>query len=66
VTLRYTLSTTGSESTRVERVVTLGIPWWLRPLQPVLVRMFRAESRRTLGALKAYAEVRSRRRATYE
>jgi uncharacterized protein YndB with AHSA1/START domain len=56
VTLRYNLSTTGLDSTRVERVVTLGIPWWLKPLQPVLVRMFRAESKRTLGALKAYAE----------
>jgi Polyketide cyclase / dehydrase and lipid transport len=56
VTLRYTLTTSGSASTRVVRVVTLGIPWWLKPLQPVLVRMFTAESRRTLCALKAYTE----------
>lgn len=55
VTLRYTL-TPGAGSTRVTRVVTLGIPWSLRLVQPVLVRAFRAESRRTLFALKAYAD----------
>lgn len=55
VTLRYTL-TTGTGSTHVRRVVTLGIPWSLKLFQPVLVRAFRAESRRTLLALKAYAD----------
>lgn len=55
VTLRYRL-TPGAESTRVTRVVTLGIPWSLRLVQPVLVRAFRIESRRTLLALKAYAD----------
>jgi uncharacterized protein YndB with AHSA1/START domain len=56
VTLRYTLVPAGPGSTHVERVVTLGIPPSLRLLQPVLVRAFRAESSRTLLALKAYVE----------
>ena len=55
-TLRYTLAPTGSESSHVERVVTLGIPRSLKLLQPVLVRTFRRESGRTLLALKAYTE----------
>lgn len=55
-TLRYTLAATGSESTHVKRVVTLVIPGSLRLLQPLLVRTYRRESRRTLLALKAYAE----------
>ena len=38
------------------RVVTLTIPPSLRLVQPVLVRAFRAESARTLKALKAYAD----------
>ena len=42
--------------TRVARVVTLTIPPSLRLVQPVLVRAFRAESARTLMALKAYAD----------
>jgi uncharacterized protein YndB with AHSA1/START domain len=54
VTLRYTL-TPNAGSTRVSRVVTLGIPWSLL-LQPILVREFRRESGRTLLALKAYAD----------
>lgn len=58
-TVRYTLIPTGSESTHVERVVTLGIPWSLKLLQPLLVRAFRGESERTLRALKAYAETSS-------
>jgi len=55
VTLRYTL-TPGAETTRVKRAVTLGIPWSLRLVQPLLVRAFRVESARTLLALKAYAD----------
>jgi len=55
VTLRYTL-TPNAGSTHVSRVVTLGIPWSLRLLQPILVRQFRSESGRTLLALKAYAD----------
>jgi uncharacterized protein YndB with AHSA1/START domain len=55
VILRYTL-TPGDGVTQVRRVVTLGIPWSLKLAQPVLVRAFRAESSRTLLALKAYAD----------
>jgi hypothetical protein len=53
--MRYTL-TPGTGSTHVSRVVTLGIPWSLRLIQPVLIRQFRTESTRTLLALKAYAD----------
>ena len=55
VTLRYTL-TPNAGSTHVSRVVTLGIPWSLRLLRPILVREFRSESGRALLALKAYAD----------
>jgi hypothetical protein len=40
----------------VRRVVTLEIPRSLKLLKPVLVRAFTHESRRTLLALKAYAD----------
>ena len=43
-------------ATHVSRVVTLGIPWSLRLLQPILVREFRTESGRTLLALKVHAD----------
>ena len=55
VLMRYTL-TPVEGGTRVRRVVTLGIPWSLKLVQPVLIRAFRTESSRTLRALKAYAE----------
>ena len=55
VTMRYTL-TPAAGSTHVKRVVTLGIPWSLKLFQPLLVHEFRVESRRTLLALKAYAD----------
>jgi uncharacterized protein YndB with AHSA1/START domain len=55
VTVRYTL-TADAGSTHVTRVVTLGIPWRLKLFQPVLVGAFNKESRRTLLALKAYAD----------
>jgi uncharacterized protein YndB with AHSA1/START domain len=58
ITLRYTL-TPGTDGTHVKRVVTIGIPWSLRLMRPVLVRAFRAESGRTLLALKAYADTLS-------
>jgi uncharacterized protein YndB with AHSA1/START domain len=57
VTLRYALTPGAvAEATHVARVVTLTIPASLRLAQPVLVRAFRAESTRTLMALKAYAD----------
>jgi hypothetical protein len=55
VTLRYTLTPAGG-STHVTRVVTIGIPWSLKVIQPVIIRAFRVESGRTLVALKAYAD----------
>jgi uncharacterized protein YndB with AHSA1/START domain len=55
VTLRYTLTPRG-ESTHVRRVVTIGVPWSLKIIQPLIVRAFRVESGRTLIALKAYAD----------
>jgi hypothetical protein len=58
VTLRYTL-TPGPGSTHVARVVTIAVPGPLTVIQPVLVRAFRAESGRTLLALKAYADTPS-------
>jgi uncharacterized protein YndB with AHSA1/START domain len=58
VTVRYTLAPR-AESTHVQRVVTLGIPRPLKLLQPLLVPIWRAEQRRTLLALKAYAEAPS-------
>ena len=58
VTMRCTL-TPGAESTRVERVFSLAVPGHLKLMQPMLVRAFRAENRRTLLALKAYAEALS-------
>jgi uncharacterized protein YndB with AHSA1/START domain len=57
VTLRYTLTPGPAAGvTRVTRVVTMTVPRRLRLIQPVLVRAFRAESTRTLMALKAYAD----------
>jgi uncharacterized protein YndB with AHSA1/START domain len=58
VTVRYTLAP-GALSTHVQRLVTLGIPGPLKLLEPLLVRKFRAEQRRTLLALKAYADTLS-------
>ncbi|MGZ6363290.1 MAG: SRPBCC family protein [Ktedonobacterales bacterium] len=55
VLLRYTF-TPQAQSTHVKRVVTLKIPWSLKLVQPLLVRATRAESRRTLLALKTYAD----------
>jgi hypothetical protein len=55
VVMRYTL-TPEARSTRVERVVTLGIPRSLKLVQPVLVHAFRVESGRTLLVLKGYAD----------
>lgn len=55
ITLRYTLTPAG-RSTHVTRVVTIGIPWSLKVIQPVIIRAFRVESGRTLMALKAYAD----------
>jgi uncharacterized protein YndB with AHSA1/START domain len=55
VLMRYTL-TPGTKTTHVQRVVTLQIPRSMKLLAPILVRAFAHESRRTLLALKAYAD----------
>ena len=55
VTVRYAL-TPGGGTTHVDRVVNLGIPWPLKLFQPLVVEQFRAESARTLRALKGYAD----------
>lgn len=55
VTVRLTL-TPGEATTHVKRVVTIDVPWRLKPVQPLLAREFRVESARTLHALKAYAD----------
>jgi uncharacterized protein YndB with AHSA1/START domain len=55
VTLRYTLIPRAG-LTHVRRAVTITVPWPLKFVQPLLVRAFRAESQRTLLALKAYAD----------
>jgi uncharacterized protein YndB with AHSA1/START domain len=58
ILMRYTL-TPGTQATHVHRVVTLGIPPVLKVLEPILVRATAHESRRTLLALKAYADTLS-------
>jgi uncharacterized protein YndB with AHSA1/START domain len=58
VLMRYTL-TPGDGSTHVRRVVTIEIPRSLRLFGPLVTRAFTHESRRTLLALKAYADTLS-------
>ena len=55
ILMRYTLAPAG-EATHVRRTVTLGIPWTLKPVQPMLIRAVRHESERTLRVLKAYGD----------
>jgi hypothetical protein len=43
-------------SVRVWRVVSLCVPWRLKLVQPIVVRRFRAETGRTMRALKDFAE----------
>jgi hypothetical protein len=42
--------------TTLERVVTVALPWQLKPVTPWVVARFRRESERTIQALKAFAE----------
>jgi uncharacterized protein YndB with AHSA1/START domain len=55
ITVSLTL-TPKPASVHLRRVVTIGIPWQLKLVQPLVVRQFRTESRRTLVALKGFAE----------
>jgi uncharacterized protein YndB with AHSA1/START domain len=41
---------------RVERVVTVDLPWQLKAAKPLVLSRFRRESQRTILALKAFAE----------
>ena len=58
ITVSLTLTRTPT-SVHVSRVVTIGIPWALKLVQPLVVRQFRVESGRTLLALKRFAEAGS-------
>jgi len=49
----YTLTATVA-GTHVTRVVRLAMPWQLRLVQPLVLRQFDSESRRTMAALAAY------------
>ena len=49
--------TPSASSTRVRRLVTLELPWSLKPIRPYVVRQFRTEGARTLRALKAFIEL---------
>ena len=55
ITVTLTL-TPKPTSVHVQRIVTIGIPWPLKLVQPIVVRQFRVESGRTLLALKRFAE----------
>jgi uncharacterized protein YndB with AHSA1/START domain len=55
ITVRLTLAPTEG-SVHVIRVVTIGIPWPLKLVQPFVVRQFRVESGRAMRALKVFAE----------
>ncbi|HEV8555965.1 MAG TPA: SRPBCC domain-containing protein [Actinophytocola sp.] len=51
----YTLTPTPA-GVHVARLVTLTLPWPLKPLQPFVLRQFRQESQRTIQALKSFTE----------
>jgi uncharacterized protein YndB with AHSA1/START domain len=55
ITVSVTL-TPRPASVHVRRFVTIGIPWPLKLVQPLVVRQFRTEGGRTLVALKRFAE----------
>jgi uncharacterized protein YndB with AHSA1/START domain len=55
ITVRYTLTPVAS-AVLVRRVVTLTLPVPLNLARPLVVRQFRAESARTMLALKAFVE----------
>lgn len=55
LTVRYTL-VSDTDSTHVTRTLTVEVPRSLKLFQPFILRAIRAESGRTLLALKAHAE----------
>jgi hypothetical protein len=57
IDIRVTYSLTPvTEGARVERDVTVELPWQLKPVAPLVVARFRRESERTIQALKAFVE----------
>jgi uncharacterized protein YndB with AHSA1/START domain len=50
--------TPGTDSVHIERIVRLSLSRPLRAVKPLVLPQFRAESERTLLALKAFAETR--------
>jgi uncharacterized protein YndB with AHSA1/START domain len=55
ILVRYTL-TPAADSTHVCRLSTPTIPWQLKLAQPLILRDTRAENKRTLRALKTFAD----------
>ena len=55
ITVSYTL-TPAATAVNILRDVTLTLPWPLKLVRPIVLRQFRAEAVRSLGALKAFAE----------
>jgi hypothetical protein len=57
IDIQVTYSLTPSAvGVRVERLVTVDLPWQLSPATPLVVARFRKESERTVQALKAFVE----------
>ena len=57
IDIRVTYSLTPvAEGVRVERDVTVELPWQLKAAAPLVVARFRKESERTIQALKAFVE----------
>jgi uncharacterized protein YndB with AHSA1/START domain len=44
------------DGVRLERVVTVALPWQAKPVAPLVLARFRRESVRTVQALKVFAE----------
>jgi uncharacterized protein YndB with AHSA1/START domain len=55
IDVTYTLTPDGA-SVHVDRVVRLSLPVQLQLARPIVVRQIRAESTRTMAALKSFAE----------
>lgn len=55
ITVRYNL-TPRDDQTHVRRVVSVELPWQLKPFPGMVLSQFKTESARTLAALKAYAD----------
>jgi uncharacterized protein YndB with AHSA1/START domain len=53
--VRYTL-TKADEVVHLSRVVELTLPWQLKLMKALVLKQFRAESERTVNALKAFLE----------